>query len=831
MTTKIESSRDLVGIGSLSFIRAQTIRVDIMDARPNTRLYPFFDGVRVDEYIQPAVIPTISDFPLPHNANDVALTTLPQNTPIVTNAVGRAAVHFNIPGGRFNTGDRELIFADTPNLADLEVTGNVYGYAKAKFFANGIQEIYQKTITSTKTNVREVIVYRTINLDPLAQSFFTFGVKGGLFLTSIDLFFQSKDATTPVSVEIRPLINGVPGPLSGPDAADRVSYRNAADVSISTDASAATNFKFNVPIYLPEDGEFCFVVRSNSNKYNVWTSKLGERSVEYGYIIHEQPHVGSMFKSENNITWTAEQFEDIKFNLNRAEFNISGAATLDFTGNSPAKALKGKFFSTTNGSNLVVIQFPEFHGLTVGSKISIGATAGANYNGIPAANITGSFNVTRIIDDYFVEISVGANATSSGPIASSGIVRQIAITNGGTGYTSVPSVTIGAPGSGTTATATAVVSEGRVIAINVTNPGSGYTSNPSIIIAGVGTGASAIAVAEAAFTISANTPFEWVSPQFRYNILPGTRIDSTIDSCNDTYGFESPIATRIDQIQRMPETRLAASRLNEFHSLSNNSSFTYSLELSSTNPTVSPVIDIRGNSSLLVYTNAVNNQSREESVLTTTTASSGTVATTTITNGGTGYVSVPSVSVVPAENDRNKNNITAATITATLTGNVVTGLTVSNAGSGYTIPPTIVIAPPSSGTTATANCTISAFNSELMTAGSSYSRYLTRKIKLETVSSGIRLFVLAQSSPETTFDWYIRTSLSSELKAHEDSSWRLLKCDVSRDKSSNENQFFEYEFYLDSIPSFDTYDMKMVPSTSNRAKIPFIKKYRSIVVV
>jgi hypothetical protein len=255
------------------------------------------------------------------------------------------------------------------------------------------------------------------------------------------------------------------------------------------------------------------------------------------------------------------------------------------------------------------------------------------------------------------------------------------------------------------------------------------------------------------------------------------------------------------------------------------------MELTTTNKNVSPVIDVRGRSSVLAFTNAINNQGRDENVDQFVTDSTTTVTGYTITNAGTGYGSAPAVTVIPAENDRNKNNIVAATITATVAGGVVTGLTITSAGSGYTVAPLIVIDPPSSGTTATATSTIGAFNSELMTTGSAYSRYITKKIRLQTVSSGIRLLVNAQSTPETTFDWYIRTSLSSESTKHDDSQWRLMRCDVPRDRSSNKTQFFEYEFYLDDIPSFDTYDMKMVPSSANKARIPYIKRYRAIVVV
>lgn len=80
-----------------------------------------------------------------------------------------------------------------------------------------------------------------------------------------------------------------------------------------------------------------------------------------------------------------------------------------------------------------------------------------------------------------------------------GFVTQIVITTGGSGYTSVPNVTIGPPPpGGTQATAYAVTNGVSVTNIVITNPGSGYTmGNPPVIIdppASVGVQATAYSV-------------------------------------------------------------------------------------------------------------------------------------------------------------------------------------------------------------------------------------------------------------------------------------------------------------------------------------------------
>ena len=77
-----------------------------------------------------------------------------------------------------------------------------------------------------------------------------------------------------------------------------------------------------------------------------------------------------------------------------------------------------------------------------------------------------------------------------------GSIGSIAVTAGGSSYTSVPTVTISAPNNanGVQALANATISGGAVTAITVSEAGTGYTVAPTVTISGGGgTGANAIA--------------------------------------------------------------------------------------------------------------------------------------------------------------------------------------------------------------------------------------------------------------------------------------------------------------------------------------------------
>ncbi len=76
-----------------------------------------------------------------------------------------------------------------------------------------------------------------------------------------------------------------------------------------------------------------------------------------------------------------------------------------------------------------------------------------------------------------------------------GSVTGFNITNGGSGYTVAPTVTITSVSgdTGISATATATVSNGAVTAINITNGGSLYMNPPLVTFSGTGAGAAATA--------------------------------------------------------------------------------------------------------------------------------------------------------------------------------------------------------------------------------------------------------------------------------------------------------------------------------------------------
>jgi hypothetical protein len=143
-----------------------------------------------------------------------------------------------------------------------------------------------------------------------------------------------------------------------------------------------------------------------------------------------------------------------------------GAVTLDSNG------VYSFQFGSAGSSNT---QVTETIGTTAGSTLTYTKTL----TNTPVVN--NSITVTDGTNSWSQSVGnpgVGATATANTIV---GFVIGATITNGGSGYTSAPAVTI--TGSGTGATATATISGGMVTGITINSAGSGYTGGATITIA------------------------------------------------------------------------------------------------------------------------------------------------------------------------------------------------------------------------------------------------------------------------------------------------------------------------------------------------------------
>ena len=594
-TVRIERESQLVE-SNIAFMRQIDINWTLTACRPNAVMYPFFDKKDVSIYVKQ--------------------TGKNYGDPIITDSTGSASGVFSVPANTFRTGEREFLFSELKNHYELEnVKGAIFGLAKAKFASNGI--IRSTQITETRVTINTTTNIDVRWFDPVAQSFHTFGYEGGVFLHSIDLYFKNKSNTVPLEVVVVEMKYGVPSN----DPKDIIGRKILQPSQILTNPTMvptiATRIVFDDLLYLEPDKEYAFIVMApNTNEYYLFSAYLGEKSFETGTTIFQQNYLGSMFKSQNNSTWTPYQEEDLKFAINICDFNTNVGGNVTLKSFSPSRTIESSKFTTVSGSNIVTVTLPHKHGfrLEQNDKLELFVPSGV-YNGIPAASLSGTFNLTEIINEYSFRFQAGAAATSTGPIISGGQVRSISVIAGGSNYddNNPPTVTISG-GGGSGATATAIVRNGKVVGVKLTNPGSGYISSPTVSFSSItGGGAQANAVLFTLFTIITNTVFHEVMPALDLFTPEKTDYEGTMqfrlgydqDSGITQYQPAKPI--KLEQFKKYPteQNTLVANVTNQNTSLGGTPSGSINLVLSSKNRNVSPVLNTE-RTSVYAYENIVN---------------------------------------------------------------------------------------------------------------------------------------------------------------------------------------------------------------------------------
>ena len=130
----------------------------------------------------------------------------------------------------------------------------------------------------------------------------------------------------------------------------------------------------------------------------------------------------------------------------------------------------------------------EYYNVTAGSKGNVAAASKFTGSGVRVAQ----WKNDRVL---ILDTNKGLFNWDGTSLLSVGSIGGYGITNGGSGYTSAPSVTIGAPNesNGVQATAVASITGNAVSGLTFTEAGSGYTSPPTITFSGGGgTNAAAI---------------------------------------------------------------------------------------------------------------------------------------------------------------------------------------------------------------------------------------------------------------------------------------------------------------------------------------------------
>ena len=416
----------VIDVAMIPFMRSRRVSFKCQGMKPNTRVFPFFDGVSVDNWVKSDTFTRIA------TTNNEVGNRYDRNTghpdgatSLFTDAEGVVEGEFFIQGGVFRTGTRELKFLDI----SVDNENDATSVAVAAFASTGVLETRQRTIQTTR--VRNVVTgttsssssssrstqtaaditlwnvvtgERRVNgtvvtpprtvrqIDPLAQSFFI-PDQDGVFLSKVEIFFQTKDDNIPVQLQIRPMIQG--HPASTDVVPGSIVFKSPSSISTSANASVATTFEFDEPVFLMPYEEYAIVLIAETDNYNVYVAEteqfvLGSTEKR----ITSQPTLGSLFKSQNATTWSADQTRDMMFKLFRADFSTAASSAVLRNANVPNRLL-GIDPIVTEAGNTRMIMSHDDHGMQVGDTVKIlGLDSSQTYAGINATSIIGN----RVID-------------------------------------------------------------------------------------------------------------------------------------------------------------------------------------------------------------------------------------------------------------------------------------------------------------------------------------------------------------------------------------------------------------------------------------------------
>lgn len=622
-TTPISSYK--VSSDITTYIREQDIAIYATGLRPSTRLYVFFDGVRVSEYTTPAAVdftktnPSFSDF----------YATGTRGSATTTDSSGRFAAVFHIPQATFFTGDRQVIIADVDNLNSLSSSTTRASYIFHSFNNNSPVNLMTPgaltsaaPVPSTPTATTAVPgggyvspAYLDANIpdangnwthntwleNPIAQSFYvgSDGLNGadGIFVTSVDLYFQTKDDVQGVVVDIRELQNGVPTKTSIPYSAVSVPV---ASVNISNDASSSTTITFKAPVFLSADAAYALVVtpEGNNPNYKLYTAEVGGSDLTTASSVFKNWGQGDLFTSTNGNTWNPVPNEFMKFTLKRAHYTSTANSSVSLVNKDY------EFFYMANGYGYFehdeyVFQLSSNVSFANSSASSSNVSINTNTNVVTLQGLTGT------ITSGFTQFSNSAIL-----IASNGSYYDTLFVNA-VSNTTVMTIKNSPIFSGNATVQLTPV--GRVYNFDVNKLDltlvDSTASNSSFVFTQNSTLIGVRSRANTQIGLIRDRVMSRFLPLFHNMTLPDATIDfQLLNTVSGTYGNTAVKSYSTSTMNNILSNEIVvASKSNEVVNMSGRKSFSANIVMSSNSGFVSPVIDIP-TSSVIAYRNMITSQ-------------------------------------------------------------------------------------------------------------------------------------------------------------------------------------------------------------------------------
>ena len=453
------------------------------------------------------------------------------NTQLQTDIHGRTSGKFVIQAGQHRTGERlfRITNSSNNNLTDTKT------YSDLNFHAKGLSSSREGGVVSTRPytvarsepdndSVYSSTVTRDTNsvkwVNPLTQTFFVneSNFKNGLFLTSVDLYFETRptivDSTTPrsdVRIEIRPIVDRYPSasivvPFS------QVSLQNDQIVEIGssvvpdvTNSAHATTFDFESPVYL-EPGEYALVIKSASSDYKLYSATEGLNHRNSVRRISKPKNLGTLFLPNNSDLWQPILDKFLMVQFNQAQFVTQGYINLKNSKKELTSNTANVEFHTMK-LNTNVIDFKDtnittafkasntsgnfdasFNSVDRDQNFTLEGTRFFEYNStnnrynqdfeINVAFTSTDTNISPVIDLERFNLATIRNSINNGQLSNSDVV----IVNGGSNYNSSVIAVVSGGNASSDATLTLTLTSNSITGAVISSGGNNYITTPTVTI-------------------------------------------------------------------------------------------------------------------------------------------------------------------------------------------------------------------------------------------------------------------------------------------------------------------------------------------------------------
>ena len=352
------SVNNIVEKDTTIYIPKTDIVFNVSRMKPNTRLYAFFDGKNVSDYIY-----TYESYGRPESES------VKVNSMITDNIGDMGKYVFRIPNNdniKFVEGYREFKLTDSPTNGTAETA------ATATYLYTG------NTENASNPNTNTNVVYEDYMVEPTIQTFYCYE-KGGMYVSKIGLFFYSKDNNESVLFQLREV------------SEDKVSNEYIGgtsvtiypkDIIVSSDPldMTPTWVTFDSPVYLSEGKEYCIYMVTNSSDYILHMVDYGQQT--NNITAARDLSSRSLIKHTGVNNWVRDNSRGIKYILQKCKFDTANNYTINLANpDLGLRILPDNSISTYPATQKITITDPD-HSFSVGGMVEIDCELGDNITDI-----------------------------------------------------------------------------------------------------------------------------------------------------------------------------------------------------------------------------------------------------------------------------------------------------------------------------------------------------------------------------------------------------------------------------------------------------------------